>query len=406
MGVHIAPAQAGDLETFFTTAGLAFGHDDDLDDHTRRFAELFEWDRSRCAFDGDQMVATAGTFSLDLTVPGATMPCAGTTFVGVIPSHRRRGILRALMDAHFDEVRLRGEPIAALWASDSAIYGRFGYGCASTEVEVEVARDHATFNRLAPEPEPARLITPAEAKSILPDLYNRIRYSRPGFFARSTEWWDVRRFSDRPKDRHGATSYRYAITEVGGAPTGYLQYRFKRAWEGGHGTGEVQVGELLGTSPGSWSGLWRFVLDHDLTRLITAPHRPLDDPLFELLAGRRRAVAEVGDNLWVRILDVPAALTGRRYAASVDTTLAVREPLDASVSTWRLEATPEGASCTPYLGEAAVALDVEDLGACFLGWSRFRSQAAAGRLSGPPSDLAALDAAFGWYPLPWCPEVF
>ncbi len=406
MGVTIGPVSEDRAADFLRTMGAAFGFDIEDEDRVRRFSDVFEWDRSRGAFEGDQIVGTAGAFSLDLTVPGGTLPCAGTTVISVLPTHRRRGILRSMMDSHLDDVRQREEPIAGLWASDSAIYGRFGYGSAAQSVEVEVSREHGNFHRLAPPAAPIRLVSAQEARRLLPPFYDRFRLTTPGFYGRSEQWWDLRRFRDDPGDRNGATAYRYAVTETDGELTGYVQYRYKENWDEGHGEGEVRVRELLGTDPSSWAGLWRFILNHDLTAKIVAPERSPRDPLFEMLEGRRRARQKLEDSIWIRIMDVEKALEGRSYSARADVVVEIHDPLDASTSVWHLDLTPEGSVVSPSKEAPDVAMDLEDLGACFLGWSRFTDLARAGRLTGEDGHLLALDHAFSWSPVPWCSEVF
>ena len=158
------------------------------------------------------MISTSGAFSLEMTVPGAQVSCGGTTAVAVSPTHRRQGVLREMMRAHLADVKEHGEPIAALWASDSAIYGRFGYGCASICYEVQVEPRHATSNRLAPEPERSSLIARAEALEIVPPLYDRLRMVIPGFFARTPEWWEDRSFRESGTSGGGG-ALRYAIVE-------------------------------------------------------------------------------------------------------------------------------------------------------------------------------------------------
>lgn len=406
MGVEIAPVGSDQVETFLRTSGLAFGFDVENEGRITRFAELCEWDRTRVAYDGTEMVGTSGAFSLDMTVPGSTMACGGTTIVSVLPTHRRRGILRAMMDAHLADVRDRAEPIAALWASDSAIYGRFGYGCAATGVDIEVECDHSEFHRLAPNASPIRLIDKDEAEDLLPPFYDSTRLDYPGHFARSELWWTHRRFIDERDTRQGATAYRYAVAEVDGQLTGYVQYRFKEDWRENHGRGSVKVRELLGADAGAWAGLWRYLLDHDLIEKVAADDRSADDPIFELLAGRRRAKAVATDSLWVRIMDTKAALEGRRYSGLADLAVELHDPLDGTTSTWRLDLHPEGGNVSPDDQEPDVSMDLEDLGACFMGWSRFETLHRAGRLTGDPVAVSALDRAFTWSPGPWCPEPF
>ena len=405
MGVNVLPVPDDRRRDFHEVLGLVFGFEPTDADH-ERFDLYFPWDRSRGAFDGQSLVGTLGAFSLDMTVPGGTMACGGTTVVSVLPTHRRRGILRMMIDSHLAEVRDREEPIAGLWASDSAIYGRFGYGAAARATEIEMGREHAGFHRLVPEPAPVRLIDREEAGQILPPFYDDFRLSYPGMFARSETWWRNRRLHDDRHNRNGFTPFRFAVTESGGAVTGYAQYRYKAEWTDGHGAGMIRVVELFAADPSALAGLWRYLLDHDLTAKVVAPHRPVDDPVFDLLAGRRRAKATIEDSLWIRIMDVKRALEGRRYSASAATVLALHDPIDGSLTRWQLDLSPEGASVTPASAEPEVTMDLEDLGGGLMGWSRFRDLGRAGRLEGEPEVLARLDAAFSWSPSPWSPEVF
>lgn len=405
MGVNVVPVPDDRRRDFHRTLGVVFGFEATDSDY-ERFDTYFPWDRSRAAFDGSSLVGTLGSFSLEMTVPAATMACGGTTVVSVLPTHRRRGILRLMIDSHFADVRDREEPIAALWASDSAIYGRFGYGSAARATEVEIERDHSAFHRLVPAPAPVRLVDEEEAERILPAFYEHFRLRYPGHYARSQAWWAGRRFHDDRHHRDGFTAYRFAVTEAGGAVTGYVQYRYKPDWSEGHGRGTVRVVEMVADDPPAWSGLWRYVLDHDLTARIVAPNRSFDDPVFELLAGRRRVRGTVEDSLWIRIMDVTRALEGRRYSAPAHTVIALHDPIDGSMSRWDLDLSPEGASVTPSAAEPAVTMDIEDLSGSFLGWPRFRSLARAGRVEGDEGVLGALDRAFAWSPAPWCSEVF
>jgi predicted acetyltransferase len=406
MGVTIAAVGPEQVRAFLATTEMAFGYDIDGDERVERFASLFEPDRSRAAFDGDTIVGTLGTFSLEMTVPGGVLPCGGTTIVSVLPTHRRRGILRSMMDAHLQDVRDRKEPIVALWAADSAIYGRFGYGCAAQATEVEISRQHNRFHRLAPDPSPVRIVDPEEAGRLLPPLYDSVRRDIPGFFARSETWWKNRRLHDDPSSRQDSSGLRYAIVDSGGDGRGYVQYRFKEDWSSGHGEGELTVRELIGTDPASLAGLWTFILNHDLTGKIVASLRSVEDPIFELLEGPRRATRKVSDSLWVRVMDPKTALEGRSYSGRAATVIELRDPLDLTASRWRLDLSPQGAEVLPTTDAAQVTMDLEDLGACYMGWSRFGALGRAGRVVGDPDHLVGLDRAFAWSPLPWCPEVF
>ena len=240
-----------------------------------------------------------------------------------------------MMRAHLADVKEHGEPIAALWASDSAIYGRFGYGCASICYEVQVEPRHAISNRLAPEPERSSLIARAEALEIVPPLYDRLRMVIPGFFARTPEWWEDRSFRESGTSGGGGTALRYAIVEGDEGISGFASYRTKPHWDEGHGSegdrarpfrryagsvgGNLVIGDQSGPRGQSRGGL-----------------RPPWDPIFDQLAGTRWARAFRYDALWVRLMDVPGSLTARSYSAPLDVVLGVEDPLGDLTGSYRL----------------------------------------------------------------------
>lgn len=404
MAVEIRAIEAGEYETMRQTMGLVFGFDPP--DGDERFRRLVPLERTRCGFDDGTMVSTSGAFNLEMTAPGTVLRCGGTTMVSVAPTHRRQGLLRSMMRSHLDDVKEHGEPIAALWASDSAIYGRFGYGCASICYELGVDRSHVDLHRLAPSIESIRMVDREEALKLAPLVYERLAGTTPGFFARSPDWWESRTFRDTESARSGATSLRFAVTHGADGIDGYVAFRTKSDWDEGHGNGKVTIRDLFGTTPESWTALWSFVLSQDLIAEIEADLRPTDDPIFDLLAGTRRVKAVRSDALWIRIMDVPAALSARAYSAPVDVTMAVSDPMGDVTGTYRLTVNGDDIECSASSGEPDVHLDLEDLSAGYMGMSRFRQLSRVGRVTGDPTTLTALDEAFTWDPQPWCPEIF
>ena len=195
MSIEIRPAAPDEAASFRRVMGHAFGFDPN-EKTLDRFHTLWEPERSRNAYDEEKMVATLGAFSLQLTVPGAVLPAGGTTMVAVLPTHRRQGLLRKMMLSHLEDVAEREEPIAALWASESSIYGRFGFGTASNAIDVKAPTAHAGFHRLAPAPAPVELITSDQARAVLPAIHDKLRPTWPGMYARNEAWWSGRWFLD------------------------------------------------------------------------------------------------------------------------------------------------------------------------------------------------------------------
>jgi predicted acetyltransferase len=406
MDCTIRPATRDEVPAMQEVMGFGFGFDPkpEATENLRRIAEL---DRTRCAFDGSSMVGTSGAFSLDLTVPGGSLPTAGTTLVSVRSTHRRQGLLRAMMRAHIEDVRERNEPLAALWAAESGIYGRFGYGPASYMCALEIERAHSLFAQPLSGAGQFRLLTAEEAPKLFPRVYDRVYRSRPGHFARSTVWWEARAF-DPEWERRGATQFRYALYEEAGEARGYIQYRIRQAWEdSGLPNSTLLIMELQGIDGNARAALWRYALDVDLVRSIEAWNRPVDESLPWLLADPRRLHWSQRDALWVRVVDVPRALEGRAYASDGHLVLGVRDEFCPwNDGTYELAAAADGVECRRSRAEPEIRLTAAELGAVYLGGNRFSTLARAGRIEGPPDALRRADALFTWDPPPWCPEVF
>lgn len=403
MPLEIRAIEPEEFDDLRRAMGLVFGFDPGEGDS--RFKRVLPLDRTRCVFDKGEIVATSGAFTMIMSVPGGEVPCGGTVAVAVLPSHRRQGLLRQMMAAHLEDVREREEPIAALWASDSAIYGRFGYGCATMCHDIEIEPDHAGWNRLAPEPAQARFISRADAFELAPPLYDRLRKIIPGFFARSPEWWEDRPFRDSEGFRDGATALRYVAVDGDDGIDGFATFRTKAKWDM-HGAGLVVVKDLFAATPEAWSGIWSLIVNQDLIERVNAEVRPTWDPIFDLLAGTRRAKAARTDALFVRVMDVPAALTARSYSAPLDVVLGVSDPFGELSGSYRLRADSDGAECVATTDDPAIWLDLEDLSSGYLGHARFRELARSGRITGAAPAITAMDQAFSWDPRPWCPEIF
>ena len=203
MDMELRAVKEDESKRFLTACEAAFG-EDLPDDEWADFKHVLEIDRTIAAFDGDSIVGTAGAFSFRLTVPGgAEVPAAGVTVVGVLPSHRRRGLATKMMRRQLDDVRATGEPVAILWASEGSIYQRFGYGLASLGLHIDVLR---TKTRFLNDPGPSgavRLVAPIENIETLSAIYDRVRLERPGMVARSEKWWRHHTLPDPERHRDG-----------------------------------------------------------------------------------------------------------------------------------------------------------------------------------------------------------
>jgi predicted acetyltransferase len=372
------------------------------DEQIERFLAYLDLDRMHAAFEDGEIVGGAGAFTYDLTVPGGSLPCAGVTVVGVYPTHRRRGVLRAMMRAQLDDVHARGEPIAALWASEETIYGRFGYGIASWAGEMRLRREWGAFARPLERRGRTRFVTPEEAQKLFPPVYDALRRERPGMPSRSDAWWKLRQC--RMPEEYAANPKRFVVLEIDGEVQAYAIYRVHMAFEEGASASRLEVIEALGTTPQATAEIWRFLIDIDWTRTIEAELLPPDHPLFLLLANPRRAGYRMLDALWVRLVDVGVALSGRAYSSDASVVFEVRDAFCPwNEGRWKLE----GGSATRTEEPAEIALDVDALGSAFLGAVSFAQLRDALRIEElVDGAVHRADTLFEWAPLPWCPEIF
>ena len=369
---------------------------------------LAEADRAIAAYDGERIVGTAGTFSFELTVPGGTLPAAGVTIVGVHPTHRRRGVLRQMMRVQLDHVQERGEPVAILWASEGAIYQRFGYGLATTRLGINVERHRNAF-RLPHEPSGAvRIIDVEEAKRIFPPIYDTVRPGRPGFFGRTPEFWEAEVFHDPEHRRGGAGPAWHIVHDGARGPAGYARYRVRQQWDDTGPKSAVVLDELIATTPEAHLDLWRYLMDIDLMARVETWNVAADDPIVLAVAEPRALGLTLGDALWLRVVDVAAALGARTYRDDGRVVIELADEfLPANAGRWALEVSDGAARVTPTTDPADVSCDVTDLGAAYLGAFSFAQLAAAGRVrEAGAGGIARADALFRTDRAPWCPKVF
>ncbi len=377
---------------------------------TERWGELIEFDRSLAAFDGDLLVGGTATLSFTMTVPGGPAPVAGVTAVSVLPSHRRRGILSTLMARQLHDIHERGrEAVAALYASEAAIYGRFGYGRAADGLFFRVPTRHSAFVPDAPA-DPAlrlRVARPADALDDLRRVFEAVRPRRPGLYARSEAVWRESVITDEEHNRGGAGPLRCMIAEDDDGPRGYALFRVRSGFTD-HDVpdGEVRLIELFAVDPAAYALVWRSVLDRDLCSHVHAWNRPADDPIVHLLAEPRHLNAGWLDDLWIRLVDVDRALASRVYAAPADLVIEVVDELCPWNAGRRRLVTAKG-SCEPTGDPADLTLPVSALGAAYLGGRPLTPLAAAGLVrEHREGALHELSTAMSWEPRPWGGLIF
>jgi predicted acetyltransferase len=395
-----------DLDQFLRATmavGQYFGHEPNLE-RTEQFARMLPFERMHAAWEDGEIVGGAGGFPFEMSVPGALLRCAGTTVVGVAPTHRRRGVLRAMMRAHLDDAHERGEPIAALWASEETIYGRFGYGAAAYAGEVRIPREYVDYVAPRERTGTMRIVERDEALETFPPLWEALARIRPGVFIRTRDWWELRALHDPPERRGGAGPKRYALLERDGEAVAYATYRHKMDWQEGVSSGQVSVVEAIAGDPAALADMWRYLLDIDWIATIASWLVPPDHPLFFVLAQTRRMRYRLGDGLWVRLVDVGGALSGRTYPEDGELVLQVRDAFCPwNEGRWRVA----GGAAERTDANADLALDVAALGSAFLGGIRFAQLAQGGGVEElRPGAIVRADGLFRHGLHPWCPEIF
>ena len=379
--------------------GQYFGMERD-NERLERFARNLPFERMHAAFDGSGIVGGAGAFTFEMTVPGSVVATAGVTVVGTYPTHRRRGVLRSLMRAQLDDVHERGEPLAALWASEETIYGRFGYGMASLNGAIELAREHASFARPLHREGTIRLVEADDALRLFPRVWDAVRRGIPGMLARSRNWWEHRVLFPQP----ASGPKRFIVLEAAGRPEGYAIYRHNWKIEQGISDSELAVVEAIALDGRPTAEIWRFLLDIDWSARIIASILPPDHPLWMLLAHPRRMRMRIGDGVWVRLVDVGEALSARAYSSDGAVVIDVVDDFCPwNAGRWRVA----DGRARRTRASAHLRCDVTALGSVYLGGFSFSQLARGGRVEELRSGAAArADAMFVTDRHPWCPEIF
>ncbi|WP_046734327.1 GNAT family N-acetyltransferase [Streptomyces humi] len=384
-------------------AGPASAEERELD------RSLTEPERALAVWDGPELVGTSGAFRFRMTVPGgAVLPTAGVTMVSVSATHRRRGVLTSMMRRQLDDVREWGEPLAALTASEPAIYGRFGYGAATHQLLAEIDTSRVTLAVPAgTDAVRLRYAGPAEVLDACEAVYARTVPLRPGMLARQPGW-ERAELLDPESERDGASALQCVVAERDGEVTGFARFRTKLGWGTGGHDGTVTLEDLAALDPETDAALWRFLFGIDLMTTLVVRRRPVDDAWQYLVSDIRRCRTRVRDMGYVRLVDVGAALAARTYQAPVDVVLEVDDAFCPwNSGRWRLTGDSKGASCERTTDTAELALSVRELGAAYLGGVSLLSLARAGRVRElRPGALAEASPAFGSPSVPWLPHGF
>jgi len=394
---------ADELASVLRAATTAFG-EEMKDDDLERQRKVMPLDRVLAAWDGERPVGVAASWPFELSVPGGrAVPTAGVTWVGVLPSHRRRGILSELMRRQFDDVHERGEPIAILWASEAQIYGRFGYGIAAPETSIDAERRAFSLRDDSGPRGSVRLVTADEAFELFPPIYESRRLERPGLVSRTDDWWKQFMLADPEHWRNGHGPKFFAYLELDGEPAGYATYRVKPKWDDDTPQGELRVLEAFALSPDATAELWRFLFGIDLVVRVKSHRVDPDWALLLMVDDLRRLHPSLNEGLWLRLVDVQAALQARSFKTGDPVVLEVQdEKLPHNAGRWSV-----GDEVGRTEEEPDVAIGVADLACAYLGAFSFERLAAARRARElRPGGLARATALFATPIPPYCPEGF
>ena len=408
--IRLRQPAADELRAWHEPASAAFAEPFSSDEEFEHVRRLWEVDRLIGAVDGETWVATGGAYTFRLAVPGGEVGAAGITAIAVAPSHRRRGILRQMMRWLFEQARERGESVAVLWASESAIYQRFGYGIATLQSTFDIERTRVRFARPAEPLGRVRLVDRDAALRLIPPVYEVIRARVPGSLSRIEAKWRDEMLEDLQWMRQGNGPKYRAVLEVDGVVRGYAIFRVKSEWDDRGPNNTLQTFEVIGFDAAAERALWEWLCGIDLVGHVKGGRDPVPHPLMLQLTEPRRLGVTVREGLWLRLIDMRAALEARSYEGPGSVTFELTDDFCPwNAGRWRLDVPSDrgAASVTPFDGDPDLTLDTADLATAYLGTFTFADLARAGRAGeSRPGALAAADRLFATAVPPWCSTMF
>ena len=401
---ELRPVTPDEFESWLRAESRA--HSNRLDHEPEELRPHFDLSRSIGVFEGSNIIGGCQAHRLEMSIPGGTSAVAGVANVAVQPTHTRQGVMSRMMQRQMNDIHEWGEPLAVLFASESAIYGRFGYGVGTVHESWQIDRPYNAYARKYESPGRIVFVDPDDAVKELPEVYRRGTAGRPGVFPKPPYKWeeeagspDAREPQPRVRGR-GRGGLFYAAYVEDGRIDGYAIYRSNRP--------TIMVTELMAASREAAAALWRFCFDLDLMSVTEAIKRPLDDPLPLMLLDPRRLQRTVRDGVWLRVVDARAALEQRSYADAGRLTLEVRDDLCPwNNGCFELEGGPEGATCRATDSSPDLTIDVSGLASAYLGTVGFTILAGAGRADEhTPGALHRADRMFAVQRQPWTPFNF
>jgi predicted acetyltransferase len=405
VGFDVRTVQKSDLRAWYATLSSAFYGTTDPQVIADFRAPQLDMARTWAAYDGDRIVATLRSFGVELTVPGGALLAAdAVTSVATTPSHRRRGALTSMMTASLQTAVERGDPMSILIAARWPIYGRYGYGPATHLAGYSVDTGIADFGTHGGEGV-VEYVDAAAGHALMPALFDRFRRMQPGAISRDYVDFDrefgIAEVPSRKLWLGWVVVHRPAPNaEI----DGLLRYHVDERWEGMRPFSVAVIDDLVATNNEASAALWKLCCDLDNIATLSAENRSVEESLPWLLADARAVVqTKRFDNIWVRLLDVEAALSARRYLTAGSLVIEVRDAMNHATGRYLLEAGPDDASCTRTTKDPDIELDVRTLGAAYLGGTSLQTMATAGLVVEHRAGAITLaDTMFRWTTVPWC----
>jgi predicted acetyltransferase len=398
MPIDIRPIAEAELATMLEVDRRGFGATPRPPDRSDSWVRA-EIDRTQCAFEAGTMIGCSRAYTFELTMPGgACVPVAGVSSVAVPPTHRRRGVLTAMIGAVHDDARARGEIGSVLTASESIIYKRFGYGAATWRLGCSIRREYARLAAPPSDPGRMRLVARGEADVIYREVYEQCRLGRAGMVSRPDYWWPEVFWVTET----GRALFDAVHEDADGRPDGYVSYEVKGEWHRGFADRELLVWDLQATNPLARAALWDFVFGVDLIVKFVATNLPPDEPLRFMLADPRQLRTEFyNDSVWLMPLDVAALLAARVYSVPGELIIEVVDP-DGTRSQFALDGGPAGATCRATTSASAdLSCSRSALGALVLGGNSWALLTEAREVDEHAAGaVARADAMFSTAPAP------
>ena len=401
---ELRPVNSEEFESWLRAESRA--HSNRLDNEPEELRRHFDLERSLGVFEGSNIIGGCQAHRLEMSIPGGMSAVAGVANVAVQPTHTRQGVMTRMMRRQLNDIHEWGEPLAALFASESSIYGRFGYGVGTVHESWKLERPYNAYAKRFESRGRIVFLDPEEAVERLPEVYERSTAGHPGVFPKPPHKWveeasspDAHEPQPRVRGR-GRGGLFYAAYEEDGIIEGYAIYRSNRP--------TIMVTELMAVKQEATSALWRFCFDLDLMSVTEAVKRPMDDPLPWVLLDPRRLQRTVRDGIWLRVVDVAGALGQRTYAGADRLTLEVQDGLcEWNDGRFELEGSAEGASCRSTVASPDISIDVVALASGYLGAVSFTTLARAGAAEEhTPGALHRADRMFAVQHQPWTPFNF